>query len=107
MKNLAGVILALFDLVEAEGRLLQVKMLHTVRSCLWFALGVIFAGAALAFFLAAAFDWMLTVISRPAAFAITGMASAAISIVFIAGAYLCLRTKTSAREKSQTDKARN
>ena len=99
MKNFADVILAFFDLAEAEGRLLQTRVLHTVRSCLWFALGALFAAAALGFFLASCLDWLLTYISRPAALGLTGLCSAVISVVFLVGSSLCLKIK---KEKSHS-----
>ena len=102
MKKLAEVVLAFFDLAEAEGRLLQARVLVTVRSCLWFALGVVFAGAAIALFLASAFDWLLTVLPRPVALALTGLASAVVSLVFLGGAYLCLKKKNVQHQKPES-----
>lgn len=93
MRNLAEIILSFFDLAEAEGRLLQTKVLQTVRICLWFSLGIFFAAISLGLFLASCFDWLLTLIPRPAAFALTGVASALVALIFIGSSYICLKKK--------------
>ena len=47
MKGLAELIISFFDLLEAEGQLLQRNVLRTLRMALLFALGLLFGAAGL------------------------------------------------------------
>lgn len=55
MKGLAGLVLSLFDLCEAEGRLLQENVIATVRRSVILTLGLVFGAVALAFLVASAY----------------------------------------------------
>lgn len=107
LRNLADIILAFFDLAEAEGKLLQTKVLQTVRVCLWFSLGIFFAAVSLGLFLASCFDWLLTLIPRPAAFALTGVASSLIALIFIGSSYTCLKKKKKLQNSVKASKEVN
>lgn len=65
MKGLAGLILSLFDLFEAEGRLLQENILITVQRAVIMAFGLLFGVAAVAFLVAAAFATLTMYLAVP------------------------------------------
>ncbi len=67
MKGLAALLLSLFDLFEAEGRLLQENIIVTVQRCVILALGLIFGAAALAFLAAAAYALLAIYTPAPVA----------------------------------------
>ncbi len=65
MNGLTEIVIRFFDLLEAEGRLLQRTALLTVRRAVLLVLGLIF-GAVAVFFLVAALYQALVVILHPA-----------------------------------------
>lgn len=83
MKGLAGLVLGLIDLLEAEGALLRENVLRTVRQCVILSLGLIFAGAALAFFVASTYTALAIYVSRPMALAIIGIVCALLSVTLL------------------------
>ncbi len=56
MKGLTEIIIGFFDLLEAEGQLLQRNALRTLRMALFLALVLLFGAAALAFLVAALYN---------------------------------------------------
>lgn len=64
MKGLSELILSLFDLAEAEGRVLKVNAIGATRSCALTLLGFLFGAAGLVFFLAAAYDLLIKILPR-------------------------------------------
>ncbi|MDE7241007.1 hypothetical protein, partial [Desulfovibrio sp.] len=79
MKGLAELVVSLCDLCEAEGRLLEAGILRTVRRAALLSLGLIFGAAGLALLLGALYALLSELLSRPAALALLGCASAAIA----------------------------
>ena len=79
MNGLTEIVIRFFDLLEAEGRLLQRTALLTVRRAVLLVLGLIF-GAVAVFFLVAALYQALVVILHPAwALCILGLVCAGIA----------------------------
>lgn len=83
MKNLAGVILGLCDILEAEGRLLQEQTLRTLRKSLFLITGMAFIAAALAFLVASGYSMLITFMARPLALALMGVLCAIIASIFL------------------------
>ena len=65
VNGLTEIVIRFFDLLEAEGRLLQRNALSTVRMAVLLALGLLFGAAAVAFLVAALYQ-ALIVILHPA-----------------------------------------
>ncbi len=79
MKGLAELIISFFDLLEAEGQLLQRNVLRTLRMALLFALGLLFGAAALAFFVAALYNALSYVLNPAWVLCIMGVVCAGIA----------------------------
>lgn len=79
MKGLAELIISFFDLLEAEGQLLQRNVLRTLRMALLFALGLLFGAAGLAFFVAALYNALSYVLDPAWVLCIMGIVCAGIA----------------------------
>lgn len=83
MKGLAGLVISLFDLCEAEGRLLQESVIATVQRSVILTLGLIFGAAALAFLVASAYTSLRLFIAAPIALAIMAVICACIAGIML------------------------
>lgn len=83
MKGLAGLLLSLFDLCEAEGRLLQESVVATVQRSVILTLGLAFGAAALAFLVASAYTVLRLYIAAPVALTIMAAICASIAGVML------------------------
>lgn len=83
MKGLAGLVLSLFDLCEAEGRLLQESVVTTVQRSVILTLGLVFGAAALAFLVASAYTSLRLFIAAPVALAIMAVICACIAGIML------------------------
>lgn len=63
MKGLTELVISFFDLLEAEGQLLQRNVLRTLRMALLLALGLLFGAAALAFLVAALYNALSAILA--------------------------------------------
>lgn len=86
MKGLAELVVSLFDLCEAEGRLLQESILATARHVGLLFLGLLFGAAALALLLAALYALLNAFLSAEAVLGILGAACAVIALFCFRGA---------------------
>lgn len=83
MKKLAEMILSLLDLLEAEGYLLRIRTLDTIRDGALLFLGIMLLGAAVAFFLAALYYTLIIFISTPLALCALGIISLGIALLLL------------------------
>ena len=83
VKGLAGLVVSLCDLCEAEGRLLEAGILRTVRRVGLLSLGLLFGAAALALILGALYALLTSLLPTPAALALLGGASAVIAAILL------------------------
>ena len=83
MKKLAEMVLSLLDLLEAEGYLLRIRTLDTIRSGGLLFLGILLLGGALAFFLAALYYTLIIFISVPLALCLMGIMCLGIALLLL------------------------
>lgn len=102
MSGVAELILSFCDLLEAEGRVLRINIMRIARGCLILTLGIAFGGAALIFFVASAYEWLLTIFSKTATLAIMGGICLLIAIVLLWGASYCGK-QTKRKQKTEKD----
>ena len=79
VNGLTEIVLRFFDLLEAEGRLLQRNTLLTVRMAVLLALGLIFGAVAVAFLVAALYQALIVILHPAWVMCILGLACAAIA----------------------------
>lgn len=79
MKGLTELVISFFDLLEAEGQLLQHNVLRTLRMAMLLVVGLLFGGAALAFFVAALYKALSSVLPPTWVLCIMGLACAGIA----------------------------
>ena len=79
MNGLTEIIIRFFDLLEAEGRVLQRNALSTVRMAVLLVLGLIFGAVAVFFLVAALYQALVTVLHPAWVFCILALACAGIA----------------------------
>lgn len=93
MRSLAEFILSLLQLFEAEGNLLRANVLRTARGCGLIVVGVVFVAVAIAFFVAAVYELLISIMPSSAVFALMGLICGAIALCLIWSANKCGRIK--------------
>lgn len=83
MKGPAELIVSLFDLCEAEGRLLEVGILRTVRRVALLCLGLLLGTVGLGFLVAALYGLAVLYMPAPAALALIGLVCAGIAALLL------------------------
>lgn len=101
MAGVAELILSFCDLLEAEGRILRINIMRIVYGCLILTLGIAFGGAALFFFVASAYEWLLTIFSKTATLAMMGGICLFIALVLLWSASYCGK-QTKRKQKTTT-----
>ena len=97
MKGIAEIIIGLLSLLEAEGIVFRANAIRLIRAALLQIIAFVFAGAALAFFVAAAYKWLSELISPPLTFCSLGGICV---VIFL----FLLRSSSAWRQTKQTDK---
>lgn len=103
MTGVAELILSFCNLLEAEGRVLRINIMRVTCGCLTLTLGIAFGGAALVFFVASAYEWLLAIFSKTVTLAMIGGICLFIAIILLwCAAYGGKRTQRKQNtEKSQ------
>lgn len=83
MKGPAELIVSLFDLCEAEGRLLEAGILRTVRRVALLCLGLLLGTVGLGFLVAALYGLAVLYMPAPAALALIGLVCAGIAALLL------------------------
>ncbi len=83
MKALTDVIIGLFDLAEAEGRLLQSKVLQTTSQILFLTIATLFLIVAAGLFLTASYQVLSLYLPQAGALFIVGMVCLLVAGVMI------------------------
>lgn len=89
MKALTETIIHLFDLAEAEGRLLQRKVVQMLGITLLMVMAALWASLALAFFITAVYQFLVTYWPPPLAFLSVGLLSLLLAGILL---WIALRT---------------
>lgn len=91
MKGLAGLVLSLCDLAEAEGRLLRDNIRRVGTGCALSFIAILFIGAALAFLVAAIYAAIANYTSGPLAWLIMCGVCFLISLLVFWSSSLCAK----------------
>ncbi|MDE5832644.1 MAG: hypothetical protein K2H64_06620 [Desulfovibrio sp.] len=102
-KGLAEIVIGLLSLLEAEGLVFRVNALRLARAIVLQIIAFIFGAAALAFFVAAAYKWLATVVSPPLVFCALGAICAAVFFALFWSSSLWTKTKKPGRKAPKSD----
>lgn len=80
MRGVTEFILSLFELLEAEGRLLRNNVGRTGAGCLIAGMGIFFIGGSLAFLVTAIYELLRVYVSAPMAFLLLAACCMAIGL---------------------------
>ena len=98
MKGLAGLVLSLCDLAEAEGRQLRKNIRATGAGCVLAGIGLLFVGAAFAFCVAALYNWLTTILHPAMVMLVLALACLMCAAIILWSAKQCVVKKTAPRK---------
>lgn len=89
MLGLAELIFSFCDLLEAEGRLLRINILRTMRGCLILGASITLGTIGVGFLVAAAYYGLLTIFSLTATLAIMGISCILVALILLWSVAYC------------------
>lgn len=90
MKRVAGLVLGLCDVLEAEGRLLRESAWHTSLSCALAAVGALFLGGGFVLLVTAAYHVLCALLPVTLVYVVLGALCLIIALGFLWGARKCI-----------------